>query len=234
MESKMRESEITAKPPSAPRPGKKASPLNLAALATWRFTLSPFRFQVSSLKFRRFGFTLIELLVVIAIIALLSGVMLPAIWTGIAKGKMSKARGEVHALARAVEAYQTEYTRYPGQDTGGSADHDYSTDYKELISTLRGTNTTGGAFSNPRTMIFLDVSDKSIATASTGGTAQPGDLADPWGNRYNVMADWNFDNKVEGADGQEVGGRGVAAWSWGNNNQTSPNKDEPSHIRSWK
>jgi general secretion pathway protein G len=196
-------------------------------------------FQFSGFRFCHLGFTLVELLVVIAIIALLAGILLPVITTAITKGEITKARGEVHALARAVEAYQMEYSRYPGQTSaGGGGDHEYRSDYKELIGVLRGSNVTSGAFSNPRSMIFLDVSDKSIVTNNVGGdsyAAGNGELADPWGNRYNVVADWDFDNKIDNlADGQDVSGRGVAVWSWGHKNSTSPNANESSHIRSWK
>jgi len=193
--------------------------------------------QRSAVRFNPLiGFTLIELLVVIAIIALLAGILLPVISSAITKGEITKARGEVHALARAVEAYQMEYSQYPGQSGNGSGgDHDYKGDYQQLISVLRGSNITSGTFSNPRQMIFLDVSDKSIVTNNAGGTAQNGDLADPWGDTYRVVADWNFDNTINSpqADGQIVGGRGVAVWSWGPKSRQDDATDS-SHIRSWK
>lgn len=201
---------------------------------------SAFRFQISDFRFRRLGFTLVELLVVIAIIAMLASILLPVITGVLTKGEITKARGEVHALARAVEAYQVEYSRYPGQTSAsGGGDHDYNSDYKELIGTLRGSNITSGAFSNPRSMGFLEVNDKSMVTNSSGGgqyAAQNGELSDPWGNRYRVVADWNFDNKLDSpqVDGQDVSGRGVAVWSWGAKNKISADKNEPSHIRSWK
>lgn len=189
------------------------------------------------------GFTLVELLVVITIIALLAGLLLPVIIGVIKKAEISKANAEVNALAAAVEHYQVEYSRYPGQNSGNT-DHQYSSsEYnKYLIPTLIGSNITwNGTPSNPKGITFLAVDSKSIVSNTlSGSNAQAGDLADPWANRYEVIADWNFDNTVSSptADGDKVS-RGVAVWSWGPNgcaptSQRTPNAQDKTHIRSWK
>ncbi len=181
------------------------------------------------------GFTLVELLVVITIIALLAGLLLPAVLNAIKKAEMTKAKGEVSALANAVDAYYHEYSKYPGQ-TAATADYLYNStpqDYIFLVATLRGTNITTwstsgnqAGLSNPKQIAFLSVDERSIAT---NGTYQY-QFVDPWGVPYNVIADWNFDNKIDNpakqADGMNVYNKGVAVWSAGPSTNNS--------LRSWK
>jgi general secretion pathway protein G len=191
------------------------------------------------------GFTLVELLVVITIIALLAGLLLPVIAGAIKKAEIHKALGEVTAIAMAVEHYQVEYTKYPGQTAGAVSDHQYSaggmgSEYYKLINVLRGTN-FDATWSNPRGIVFLSVDDRSIATNSIGApgsySAQNQEMTDPWGDHYEVIADWNFDNRIDSplADGVKVGGRGVAVWSYGPWTANSlPAAGSGKNIHSWK
>ena len=59
------------------------------------------------------GFTLIELLVVISIIAILAGLLLPALSAAQKKAKVVKCRTDLSNLTAAVSAYQTVYSRMP-------------------------------------------------------------------------------------------------------------------------
>src|SRR5882724_9755661 len=70
----------------------------------------------SSARRFRTGFTLVELLVVIAIIAILAAMLLPVLASVKKHALIMKARTEIADIVNAVNAYDTEYSRFPITD----------------------------------------------------------------------------------------------------------------------
>ncbi|GAB4167380.1 MAG: hypothetical protein Fur0032_05350 [Terrimicrobiaceae bacterium] len=152
------------------------------------------------------GFTLIELLVVIAIIAILAGLLFPAVTGALDSAKKSRAKSDVVQIAVAVKAYQSEYGRLP---TDATADNDggesspawfqgpeTSSQYnKEIIQVLVGENYKG---LNPRKIPFLETRPaKGTSGNYKDGMSPDFMLYDPWGTPYAIKLDISYNTEME-------------------------------------
>ncbi len=182
------------------------------------------------------AFTLIELLVVIAIIAILIGLLFPAFSAVQNQAKRTQAKNDLTQIVTAVNAYYTEYGKYP-VPSGTTADYIYgpgaTSTNDVLFNELRATAT---ATQNPRKIVFInppDVKDpqnprSGIATqaVTVNGVSIPiGSFVDPWGMPYAIEIDGNYDNQIlvnpyalnAGATSLQLG---VIAWSFGKDAQS--------------
>lgn len=160
------------------------------------------------------GFTLIELLVVIAIIAILAALLFPAITGVLKKGKTTTAQTEVKSIESALNAYYTDYGKFP-KDNGVNNDAVYGmgNDNKDIINALRGLDAT----LNPRKINYLEVATKSLDAG--------GNMVDPWSAQYKIAVNTDFDQTVEKGV-TNLSGRNVAVWSDGLPGENTP-------IKSW-
>ena len=127
-------------------------------------------------------FTLVELLVVIGIIAILAGLLLPALNSARKQAKRTKAKAEISALKVAVAQYKSTYGYLPVcQPAGGGDVLLSSTQYSNLIKDLSCTD----SHENPRKMVFLKVT-------------KPGEFKDPWGQDFRVVLDTSYNDKIPG------------------------------------
>jgi prepilin-type N-terminal cleavage/methylation domain-containing protein len=202
---------------------------------------------------RSAAFTLIELLVVIAIIAILMGLLFPAIQGAKNQAYRAEAQNHVNGICAGVKAYYTEYGKYPDAFPAGStpsANTDtgvgdpaalFTNNNSYLFNTLRNIandpNTANAQ--NPRQIVFFD--GKGVANiktpkagfmdSKTGDAKLIGCYFDPWGKQYNIVMDTNYDNVI--TVGQYYSDFatpndpkvGVGAFSMGKDNKLGNNGD---------
>ena len=81
------------------------------------------------------GFTLVELLAVIAVIAILAGLLLPAIRNARLKAKVVKVHAELKSLGDGLEMYFNMFEKYPPARKGCTTNQgDYNTFPQEVVT----------------------------------------------------------------------------------------------------
>jgi prepilin-type N-terminal cleavage/methylation domain-containing protein len=198
------------------------------------------------------AFTLVELLTVIAIIAILMGLLFPAIGVIKEQARKVQAKNDVTNIVAAVKQYYTEYGKYPpvvdppvpgGTDDviGDPAAGATVTNNNALFNTLRsipdGLNTNYKF--NPRRIVFFEGKSASDATAPRAGFSDKstnptdkGNFYDPWGKQYNIVIDSDYDNTIA-VDKQysdfaapNAPRVGCGAFSMGKDNKLGTNDDK--------
>lgn len=163
-------------------------------------------------KPRTDAFTLIELLTVIAIIAILMGLLFPALSSAKEQARRTAAANAVRNIVNACKSYQTDYNKFPPVTTAldGSVDTGGYYSYgdkgvtgaklgnNELFDILRaiarGVN-VGNAMNKRQQKYFEMGKAKDPATPrdgfidGTGYTGTQGQLMDPWGVQYTIVLD---------------------------------------------
>jgi prepilin-type N-terminal cleavage/methylation domain-containing protein len=145
----------------------------------------------TNLPLKRSGFTLIEMLVVIAIIAILAGLLFPAINRALETAKRNQAAADVRSIAGAITMFYNDYgylpielSRQGDNDISAESEAEVQRIIQVLTAVDRGANEAHAI--NPRRKVYL-----SMPKFSEEGT-----FNDPWGNFYRIRMDTNFDNIV--------------------------------------
>ncbi len=170
---------------------------------------SSLKTQNSKLNTSLRAFTLLELLIVISVIAILMGLLFPAIG-GVKKAtKINRAKMDITQIAGGLRSYYNEYGTWPAiNNSTPVTDKNLTADQlKNLYLTLSGNDfyLDGTPGSNPRRIVFTEFKSdilKPVSTTLTAGVYPPlltgatTNLVDPWGASYMIAFDADADNKT--------------------------------------
>ena len=201
------------------------------------------RSAVTDRRYR--AFTLIELLVVIVIISVLAGLAFPVFQSVQNSAKKTQAKNDVTQIVTAVNAFYTEYGKYPttaptttdtffGATTDAVPSGAAAAGQNDLVLDVLRNNTAGSngpsvTALNPRGIAFLELrainnssAPKAGVVANGGsGAGRAGVFYDPWGSEYRILIDTTYDNSLNNPYTDTPGGTnistGVAVWSVGKN-----------------
>ena len=171
----------------------------------------------------QFAFTLIELITVIAIIAILMGLLFPAISGAKETARRGQAATVIKSIVNASKSYANDYGKYPPIDSassgggsgggGATADTYYSygdtkngkckEDNNELFDVLRAIDRGANVkhVMNKRQQRYFEEKKATDPKLPREGFADgkefsddiQGQLFDPWGNQYCVVLDGDGD-----------------------------------------
>jgi prepilin-type N-terminal cleavage/methylation domain-containing protein len=198
----------------------------------------------------RNGFTLLELMVVIAIIVVLAGLLFPAVQSVLDRAKKVQAKNDLTQIVTAVNAFYTEYGRYPVQTTSTGTDSFFGTGTPPTGSTNYGTNDAlfnelraVSIVLNTRQIVFIsppNVKDGNNPRSGIGAGNTLGQYFDPWGKNYNVAIDTTYDNHLSNPYTANTGAgpdsltQGVIAWCLGKDKNQGTDFSKSDDVISWQ
>jgi len=182
----------------------------------------------------RAAFTLIEMIVVMLIIATLAALLMTGASGAFERARKTQAKNDVTQLVTAINAFYTEYGKYPLVSTI-TTDAFYGTlppggtlpagcanagTNDVLLDVLRnntaGSNAATVTTLNPRQIVFISPGGAKKTTPPRGGivvvAGDPflGQYFDPWGSPYAIEIDGGYDNLVSNPYSDNDGSAGAS------------------------
>jgi len=161
------------------------------------------------------AFTLIELMVVIGTIVILINLAFPVFQSVLERAKKVQAKNDVTQIVTAVNAFYTEYGRYPtDQSTDAAAAYGAGgSSSKFVFDELRAKT----ANLNTRQIVFISPPEDTTQASPKGRIGSDGQFHDPWSSAYAFRIDADYDNQVANPYGTNGAGadpvrQGVVAW----------------------
>jgi type II secretory pathway pseudopilin PulG len=166
------------------------------------------------------------------------GLLFPAFKAVQNQARQTQAKNDLTQIVNAVNAYYTEYGKYPlniAADTTYGPGGTPATN-ETLFTELRGCpnpptgSCPAAATTNARQIVFISPPDAKNAASprsgigTTGGNK--GQYFDPWGNNYVIRIDGDYNNQVPNPYAADTGAgagtlnQGVIAWSAGSDGKS--------------
>lgn len=164
------------------------------------------------------NFTIIELLVVISVIAILMGILLPAVNSVRKHAKITQAKSEMSAIKTAIKNFEAQYGFYPYYNLSSKDDDAICVDNQfdiliENLTYIDGPDVDSDPHYNTITKEYDNPCKSYIPFVTSYNTFQmnprkvrfidvksdyvTNGYRDPWGKPYVVYIDSNYDGKVE-------------------------------------
>ena len=209
------------------------------------------------------NFTLIELLVVVGIIAVLAGLLTPAVIGAQQQGRITQAKSDMAAILMAIKGLDNTYGKMLVKDgsnyklgnlnftasdgsvtIGKLSSKDYDSgevaNYCKVIAELSDPGNSGLTLSlNKRKIKFLDPKpeyDPSKSCTDDGNKRNT--WLDPWGNPYFIRINVDYSEQIpdpSGTSSARVAGKAIL-WSLGPDGQgsnTAGDAENTDNVCSW-
>ena len=176
------------------------------------------------------AFTLIELMVVIGIIVILLSLAFPVFQGVLERAKKVQAKNDLTQIVTAVNAFYTEYGRYPVSTTcttttdayfGGGTIPSGATSCGISDVLFNELRAVGSYTINTRQIVFISPPQDTTQANPKGKIGSDGQFHDPWASVYRIEIDADYNNQVTNPYGGSRGAgadpirQGLIAWSVG-------------------